>query len=213
MDRLQPSRSAPDLTDLLDARLSEQQQRQDGLAEIDDHISGQASQKRRASELPTPAASRSTTPEDGYRDDEYSLRIRSESPEVFRRDLRTNYLQQDAREGSTFTDDGLISHGLEESQDGHVSQPNDHQLDYDIENPSSGEAKLSSPLLKPGRSPHTYRKSSISGQSLTASLWDYLLEEIRGSELDGSQELKAERVTNFFSVPMAVEKVAFQMDL
>jgi hypothetical protein len=42
---------------------------------------------------------------------------------------------------------------------------------------------------------------------LPASLWDYLKEEIRATELDGSQEMKAERVTNFFSVPMVVEQV------
>lgn len=47
----------------------------------------------------------------------------------------------------------------------------------------------------------------LSSRFLPASLWDYLKEEIQATELDGSQELKAERVTNFFSVPMVVEQV------
>jgi hypothetical protein len=50
--------------------------------------------------------------------------------------------------------------------------------------------------------------SNFSSRILPTSLWDYLQEEIRATELDGSQELKAERVTNFFAVPMAVERVA-----
>ncbi|KAK9897095.1 DUF747-domain-containing protein [Cystobasidium minutum MCA 4210] len=49
--------------------------------------------------------------------------------------------------------------------------------------------------------------SNIGARFLPASLWDYLQEEISASELDGSQETKAERVTNFFSVPMAVEQI------
>jgi hypothetical protein len=44
-------------------------------------------------------------------------------------------------------------------------------------------------------------------QALPFSLVDYLKEEIRATELDGFQELKTERITNFLSVPFAVERV------
>lgn len=44
-------------------------------------------------------------------------------------------------------------------------------------------------------------------QQLPFSLVDYLKEEIRATELDGFQELKTERITNFLAVPFAVERV------
>jgi hypothetical protein len=39
------------------------------------------------------------------------------------------------------------------------------------------------------------------------SLWDYLREELLSTDLDAHQELKWERVSNFLSVPLAVERV------
>ncbi len=39
------------------------------------------------------------------------------------------------------------------------------------------------------------------------SLWDYLREEMLATDFDSHQELKWERVTNFLSVPLAIEKV------
>lgn len=39
------------------------------------------------------------------------------------------------------------------------------------------------------------------------SLWDYLREELLATDFDSHQELKWERVSNFLSIPLAVEKV------
>lgn len=39
------------------------------------------------------------------------------------------------------------------------------------------------------------------------SLWDYLREELLATDFDSHQELKWERVGNFLSVPLALEKV------
>ena len=39
------------------------------------------------------------------------------------------------------------------------------------------------------------------------SLWDYLREELLATDFDSHQELKWERVSNFLSVPVAIEKV------
>lgn len=40
------------------------------------------------------------------------------------------------------------------------------------------------------------------------SLWDYLKEELLATDFDSHQELKWERVSNFLSVPIALEKVS-----
>ena len=50
---------------------------------------------------------------------------------------------------------------------------------------------------------------------LPLSLWEYLQQEIRVTEMGDISEQRSERVSNFFSVPMAVEKVspAFFYDL
>jgi hypothetical protein len=39
------------------------------------------------------------------------------------------------------------------------------------------------------------------------SLWDYLREELLATDFDSHQELKWERVSNFLSMPLAMEKV------
>ncbi|KAG0236866.1 hypothetical protein BGW42_002364 [Actinomortierella wolfii] len=44
-------------------------------------------------------------------------------------------------------------------------------------------------------------------QPIIVSLWDYLKEEMTASDFESTQELKRERVVNFFSVPIAFEKV------
>jgi len=42
------------------------------------------------------------------------------------------------------------------------------------------------------------------------SLWDYLREELLATDFDSHQELKWERVSNFLSIPVAIEKVSAQ---
>jgi hypothetical protein len=39
------------------------------------------------------------------------------------------------------------------------------------------------------------------------SLWDYLREELLATDFDSHQELKWERLSNFLSIPLAIEKV------
>ena len=40
------------------------------------------------------------------------------------------------------------------------------------------------------------------------SLWDYLREELLATDFDSHQELKWERVSNFLSIPLAIEKAS-----
>lgn len=42
------------------------------------------------------------------------------------------------------------------------------------------------------------------------SLWDYLREELLATDFDSHQELKWERVSNFLSMPVAIEKVCLR---
>lgn len=44
-------------------------------------------------------------------------------------------------------------------------------------------------------------------QETPFSLWDYLREELLATDFDSHQELKWERVSNFLSMPVAMEKV------
>lgn len=211
---LQPSLSAPDLTDLLEAR----QNGHDGLSQLDyDDIESSQSpvdtlewqeRSRKLSQdfrhqLPTPGPSRSPTPDirneevqlndgDTYRSDLRHLRIRSESPEAYLRH----------REASTFTEEGdslcLDSPSAPLNRDAH---PDVTLRGHDDSQSSNRTSPSQSQILSPRRPP------ALKTRLLPASLWDYLKEEIRATELDGSQEMKAERVTNFFAVPMAVERV------
>ena len=44
------------------------------------------------------------------------------------------------------------------------------------------------------------------------SIWDYLREELLATDFDSHQELKWERVSNFLSIPVALEKVRYSCD-
>jgi hypothetical protein len=45
------------------------------------------------------------------------------------------------------------------------------------------------------------------------SLWDYLREELLATDFDSHQELKWERVSNFLSIPIAIEKVSTSLHI
>ena len=45
------------------------------------------------------------------------------------------------------------------------------------------------------------------------SLWDYLREELLATDFDSHQELKWERVSNFLSMPLAMEKVCISVHI
>lgn len=64
-----------------------------------------------------------------------------------------------------------------------------------------------SPASTPPVSPFTSAFSNIGFSDPPFSLWDYLREEILATDFDSHQELKWERVSNFLSIPLAMEKV------
>lgn len=248
--QLQASHSAPDLTDLIEARLNDTQlhaairnnaddeildgQGSDGessnnlkghiqhggLIDNDDddddehdHSNGHAGEtlhgRWRQDQLPTPAPSRSPTPDIpkdptetyGHSMDEadaYSFRLRSETPDIpdFSHNMRPKAIQR----ASSLSDVNRLRRYLDATGDSQTQSDNDTPLDTAREEsvePSSPTSPAQSQILP-----------TLGSRLLPASLWDYLQEEISASDLDGSQEMKAERVTNFFSVPMAVEQVS-----
>ncbi|GAA98908.1 uncharacterized protein L969DRAFT_51170 [Mixia osmundae IAM 14324] len=73
----------------------------------------------------------------------------------------------------------------------------------------SQSQELASPVLNGNgvQKANGFRIASGRLQQLPYSLWDYLREEMSATELDGTQEVKSERVSNFLSVPMEVEKI------
>lgn len=65
--------------------------------------------------------------------------------------------------------------------------------------PPQGPGFRNSPPPSPTLHPET--------RELPFSLWDYLREELLATDFDSHQELKWERVSNFLSIPLAIEKV------
>jgi hypothetical protein len=63
------------------------------------------------------------------------------------------------------------------------------------------------PASTPPVSPFSSAFASLSFAAPPFSLWDYLREEILATDFDSHQELKWERVSNFLSIPLAMEKV------
>lgn len=94
---------------------------------------------------------------------------------------------------------------------------NDHTESIDTSRPPLAYASLpptpisTSPPLKPAA---TLDSSLPSFPSLDSvydppfSIWDYLREELLATDFDSHQELKWERVSNFLSMPIALEKVS-----
>ncbi|KAJ8696157.1 hypothetical protein PTI98_006045 [Pleurotus ostreatus] len=65
--------------------------------------------------------------------------------------------------------------------------------------PPQGPGFRNSPPPSPTLHPET--------RELPFSLWDYLREELLATDFDSHQELKWERVSNFLSIPLAIEKI------
>lgn len=240
MDRgqLQPSRSAPDLTDLLEARSFEKRRLNNGTSdddglrgieddedvgdninddEEDEDNAGSNRHRWRRGQLPTPSPSRSPTPDVSRNNDidygrimedadTYSFRLRSETPEVYsHRGHERMHRSEDDGEDEEEDANGLrrTLYRSTDMQDSQMTSESEGILRESVEDGSS------SPPPSTPMSPRRPRGlSHVGTRFLPTSLWDYLREEISASELDGSQEMKAERVTNFFSVPMAVEQVS-----
>jgi len=62
----------------------------------------------------------------------------------------------------------------------------------------------------PSSNPERYRLLQDQSEVYTRpfSLWDYLREELLATDFDSHQELKWDRVSNFLSIPVAIEKVS-----
>jgi hypothetical protein len=204
--QLQPSRSAPDLTDLLEARSFDKRTSDDDAAvameDEDDEDDGgnidDGDRRRwRTNHLPTPSPSRSPTPDVSHGDDSEYGRMRSETPEVYTRGEHAR-MHRSQGDDTAYMDEYVTNNHIDSQRDSEsegIHRPTrDDSLSPQPSTPTSGTR---------GRG-----LSNVGARFLPTSLWDYLREEISASELDGSQEMKAERVTNFFSVPMAVEQVS-----
>lgn len=206
--QLQPSRSAPDLTDLLEARTfdgrstSNDDAATQAIEDEDDNDGvnhGETGRDWRRNHLPTPSPSRSPSPEvtrslDGdYRELD---RLHSATPEVY---ARGEYPR-------TYRTCDTEAEAYDHQYGGHLA---DSQITSESDGVPrlSGEDSLSPEPSTPTVATRPRGLSNVGTRFLPATLWDYLREELGATELDGSQEMKAERVTNFFAVPMAVEQV------
>jgi hypothetical protein len=115
----------------------------------------------------------------------------------------------------TFTDSEEDGHAvLSRSEESDVSP--DGRFSVDLDPRSMIYASLPpSPILSPvdpsvlvsqcPPSPRTYEPPF--------SLWDYLREELLATDFDSHQELKWERVSNFLSIPLAMEKASSHIDI
>ncbi|KAG2132450.1 DUF747-domain-containing protein [Suillus bovinus] len=59
----------------------------------------------------------------------------------------------------------------------------------------------------PASPPPIARSQELQQDQPLFSLWDYLREELLATDFDSHQELKWERVSNFLSIPLAMEKI------
>ncbi|KAF9227448.1 DUF747-domain-containing protein [Gyrodon lividus] len=96
--------------------------------------------------------------------------------------------------------------------------PSDHDLEHqrttaqEVEvRPLTYTSLPPTPILPspPASPPPPERRPSSDSQSHQPlfSLWDYLREELLATDFDSHQELKWERVSNFLSIPLAIEKI------
>lgn len=208
-ERLQASHSAPDLTDLLQARTHRptpepcEDGYRDGSPDNDDG--------RWKARLLTPADSRSPTPEPIPEDvanrhkHNQTFRFASAPPEEYVRFRKDSIHTEDSVD-----DDSAAIHLRRSDLQIRDSQATSEQEDPDAadgHSPSPDPNTSHAPSVRSTRSGIPLAKTAKVLRHLPASLWEYLLDELRATELDGSHELKTERVSNFFSVPMAVEKV------
>lgn len=69
---------------------------------------------------------------------------------------------------------------------------------------------ISSSPPPPSSNPERYRLLQDRSEVYTRpfSLWDYLREELLATDFDSHQELKWDRVSNFLSIPVAIEKAS-----
>jgi hypothetical protein len=101
--------------------------------------------------------------------------------------------------------------GLEDDLSFAVLQPSSHRapLAYSSLPPtpiSSSPFPRESPTPPPPPIPQPQNKT-VEQTAPQFSLWDYLREELLATDFDSHQEQKWERVSNFLSMPLAIEKV------
>lgn len=80
--------------------------------------------------------------------------------------------------------------------------------------PHISQPRLTAPNFLPERElvqpPTTREERAPREDTPPFSIWDYLREELLATDFDSHQELKWERVGNFLSMPVAIEKVRGQ---
>lgn len=85
-----------------------------------------------------------------------------------------------------------------------------HMLGPELEiHPLTYASLPPTPILPspPASPPPIVRSQELEQNQPLFSLWDYLWEELLATDFDSHQELKWERVSNFLSIPLAMEKV------
>ncbi|KIM78939.1 hypothetical protein PILCRDRAFT_824063 [Piloderma croceum F 1598] len=108
----------------------------------------------------------------------------------------------------TFTDSEDGHAVLSRSEESDVSP--DGRFSVDLDPRSMIYASLPpSPILSPVDPSLLVSESPPSPRTYEPpfSLWDYLREELLATDFDSHQELKWERVSNFLSIPLAMEKI------
>ena len=164
-----------------------------------DTVQGIEAYTRLNAEPPTPDRTPSPDPE-GYRLPFLTPRLNADATFSFQQSGEEDDAPSLARPASA-TSLPITPHHFR------VRSSEDEKDDVSLVEPTSPDANDSVLLDSPKLSTPAVLKSRSSISRLPFSLWQYLQEEIRAIELDGSQEVKSERVVNFLSVPMAVEKV------
>lgn len=120
------------------------------------------------------------------------------------------------RSSSVDFDDAVIrSSDVKEEQSRHAPL-GDHDLECETMletelevHPFTYASLPPTPILPspPPSPPPIARSQELQPDQPLFSLWDYLWEELLATDFDSHQELKWERVSNFLSIPLAMEKI------
>ncbi|EGO25815.1 hypothetical protein SERLADRAFT_348482 [Serpula lacrymans var. lacrymans S7.9] len=96
--------------------------------------------------------------------------------------------------------------------DRHSIKSRDHSISLERSRPLIYASLPPTPILpSPPASPPPHNRvpppPAAEPHQPLFSLWDYLREELLATDFDSHQELKWERVSNFLSIPLAIEKI------
>ncbi|KAG1735114.1 DUF747-domain-containing protein [Suillus paluster] len=114
-----------------------------------------------------------------------------------------------------FDDDVIHSSDIKEEKTRHAPLSDraldcERMLEPELEiHPLTYASLPPTPILPspPASPPPIVRSQELQQDQPLFSLWDYLWEELLATDFDSHQELKWERVSNFLSIPLAMEKI------